>query len=175
MLRIIGSTEVENCTLEVSDYVPISFRCAEVISLSPLYWRTGDFKKSLLEIGLNQNTGAICKVTVTLIANYLKKTVGDFSEASIHRACLPICDISGWPSDRFRDESFAFTALIAEDSVSIWVAPEAPIGTIYEFSQIRFAADGQGYLRLVQFNDVNPETLGYTTNSASRSIFKARR
>ncbi len=155
MLRIVGSAEVDNCTLQVSDYVPISVRCVELTSSTPLYWRTGDFKRSLLDIGLNQNTGAICKVTVTLIANYFKKTIEDLGEASILRGCLPICDISSWPSDRFKDESFAFTTLIGENSVSIWMAPEAPLSAIYECGQIRFAADGAGYLRLMQFNDVN--------------------
>ena len=170
MIRIVGSTEVDNCTFQVSDYGPISVRCAEAISLTSLYWRTGDFKKSLLEIGLNQSTGAICKVTVTLIGNYLKKTVEDFGEASFLRGCLPICDISGWPSDRFKDESFAFTTLIGEDTVSIWVAPEAPISTIYQCGQIRFVADGEGYLRLMQFTDVNEFDLDLVIRSVTDAI-----
>lgn len=168
MLRIIGSTEVEICTVQVTDYLPISVRCAEVASLTPLYWRTGDFKKSLLEIGLNQNTGAICKVTVTLIGNYLKETVEDFPEASILQGCLPICDITGWPGDRFKDELFAFTTLIGEDSVSIWVAPEEPLSTIYEFGQIRFATDREGYLRLIQFKDVNEFDLDLVIRSVTQ-------
>ena len=158
MLRITGVTEVANCTLEIDDYIPISVRCAEVSSLTPLYWRTGDFKRSLLEIGLNQSTGAICKVTVTLIGRYLKAKAEDFAEAAVVRG-LPICDISEWPSDRFKDESFTFPTFVGEDSLSIWVAPQAPLSRIYEVSQIRFAADDEGYLRLMQFTDINQADL----------------
>jgi hypothetical protein len=104
MLRVISSTQVTDCTLQLEDYLPISFRCADAASPIPLYWRTGDFKKSLLEIGLNQNTGAICKVTVTLIGSYSRTEIDDSTEVTTVHAGLPICDVSDWPKDRFRDE-----------------------------------------------------------------------
>ena len=74
MLQIVGFTEGNNCSLQVG-YLLISVWCEEAASSTPLYWRTGDFKSSLLQNGLQQNTGAICKVTVTFIGNDLKKAV----------------------------------------------------------------------------------------------------
>lgn len=153
MLRVITSTEVNDCTLQVED-LPISFHCAEVASRTPFYWRTGDFKKSLLEIGLNQNTGAICKVTVTLIGSHYKMEVED-STTTIAHDSLPICDVSEWPKDKFKDEPFGFSTLIGEDSVSIWIAPEAPLKMTYEIGRVGFAADREGYLRLLRFKDLS--------------------
>ena len=138
MLRIIGSTEVNNCTLQVEDYLPISVRCAEIASLTPLYWRTGDFKKSLLEISMNQNTGAICKVTVTLVGNYSRTELEGFRDAIAVESRLPVCDISEGPNDRFKDEPFTFTTLVGEDSVSIWLTPMAPIKIIYKIEPSPF-------------------------------------
>ena len=159
MLRVISSTDVKDCTLQAGDYIPISFRCAEVASPTPLYWRTGDFKKSLIEVGLNQNTGAIGKVTVTLIGSYLRTRVEDSGGATNVQHGLPTCEISDWPIDRFKDEPFTFATLIGEDSVSIWVAPEAPLKTIYEVGRVCFVTDNEGNLRLLQFKDLKRSTL----------------
>jgi hypothetical protein len=126
-----------------------------VVIVTPLYWRTGDFKKSLLEIGLNQNTGAICRVTVTLIGSYSTTGLGDPTEVTTAHAGLPICDIGDWPKDRFKDEPFTFATLMGEDSVSIWVAPEAPLRNIYEVGPVCFATDGVGFLRLLQFKNLS--------------------
>jgi hypothetical protein len=155
MLRVTSSSDVKDCTLQVGDYVPISFRCAEAASLTPFYWRTGDFKKSLLEVGLNQNTGVICKVTVTLIGNYSRAEVEYSTEAITVHHGLPTCEISDWPKDRFKDEPFTFATLIGEDSVAIWVAPEAPLSSIYEIGQVCFGTDREGCLRLLRFKDLS--------------------
>lgn len=159
MLRIIGSTELNVCSVQVADYLPISVRCTQVASPTPLYWRTGDFKKSLLEIGLNQNTGELYRVTVTLIGNYSRGEIEAFAEARTVQGSVPICDISGWPADRFKDEPFTFTTLIGEDSVSIWLGPTASLKTIYEIGHVRFAADGEANLRVLQFTHLSRSDL----------------
>ena len=167
MLRVISSIDVKGCTLEAGDYVPISFRCQEVASPTPLYWRTGDFKNSLIEVGLNQNSGAICRVTITLIGSYSRTRIEDAVEATdVHRG-IPICEISDWSGDRFKDEPFAFTTFIGEDSVSIWVAPEATLKSTYEIGGVCFITDGEGYLRLLQFKGINRSKLDQVTKTVS--------
>ena len=156
MLRVISSIDVKDCSLQTDEYIPISFQCSEAASLIPLYWRTGDFKKSLIEVGLNKNTGAICTVTVTAIGSCSRTRVGGSVEATNIHLGLPVCEISNWPEDRFKDEPFTFVTLVGEDSLSIWIAPKAPLKSVYEIGPASFVTDTEGYLRLLHFKDLSP-------------------
>jgi hypothetical protein len=138
--------------------------------LTPLYWRTGDFKKSLLEIGMNENTGAICKVTVPLIGNCSTTESEDFLDATRVKSSLPLCDISDWPKERFKDEPFTFATLVGKDSVLIWLTPTVPVKTIYEIGQVHFGADGEGNLRLLQFKILSRVNLDHVTDQSYRRV-----
>jgi hypothetical protein len=82
MLEVIGFHPVEDTALEIDEYVPLRFRCQDTFDPVPLYWRTGDFHRQLIEIGLNPYSGAVCKITVTglgehsLAFRYVKYRIG---------------------------------------------------------------------------------------------------
>ena len=111
VFRIIDSIKEE---IEVDQYIPIKIRwvmrsenAAEII-----YWRTGDLKKSMLEIGISAISGEICSLTIVFADN-----ISFASEApsviSAFESGTPVFDVSNsgsrystWEAayqDRFHD------------------------------------------------------------------------
>lgn len=58
--------------IEFDVYTPINIEFGNISEDKTVYWRTGDFKKSLIEIGFAQKTGEIRSITLTLCENVYK-------------------------------------------------------------------------------------------------------
>lgn len=74
MLKVIDYKDSQPINIEYDLYTPINIEFGSWnISKEPtIYWRTGDFKKSLIEIGLGKYTGNIRSITLTLSENVHK-------------------------------------------------------------------------------------------------------
>jgi len=55
--------------VEFDGYVPLVIRFGDRANRLPKYWRTGDFKHSLVEIAVDPLTGSIDKIVVTSISD----------------------------------------------------------------------------------------------------------
>ncbi len=69
----------------------------------PLYWRTGDFSHSLLEIGVHRQTGRLLSITVVAIASIgpLEAHERAFDEApTLIADQVPLFDLALWSEDR---------------------------------------------------------------------------
>ncbi|MFA3776294.1 hypothetical protein V2B35_15015 [Bacillus safensis] len=74
MLKVTGYTDSQSINIEYDLYTPINIEFGSWnISKEPtIYWRTGDFKKSLIEIGIGKYTGSLRSITLTLSENVHK-------------------------------------------------------------------------------------------------------
>lgn len=74
MLKVTEYKESQSINIEYDIYTPINIEFGTWnISKEPtIYWRTGDFKKSLIEIGVGKYTGNIRFITLTLSENVHK-------------------------------------------------------------------------------------------------------
>lgn len=74
MLKVKEYKESQSINIEYDIYTPINIEFGSWnISKEPtIYWRTGDFKKSLIEIGIGKHTGNIRSITLTLIESVHK-------------------------------------------------------------------------------------------------------
>lgn len=151
MLRVQGSISVKGCRLQIDDYVPLSFRCPSAMSGLPLYWRSGDFERSLIEVGLNRQSGAICKVTATLIDALTLIPTQNTIDWNDTVEGLPVCEIADWSADGYMDEPAPLITLIGTNYVSIWVAPETKLNAKFVAGDVQFGVDDQGFLRLLTF------------------------
>src|SRR5699024_12551131 len=68
MLKVTDFEVTEPVNIEYDVYTPINieFGTWNKSKEPTLYWRTGDFKKSLIEIVLGKSTGSIRSITLTL-------------------------------------------------------------------------------------------------------------
>ncbi len=159
MLKVVGATSVDTCAVEMDGFVPLSFRCLGAPNV-PIYWRTGNFDTSLLEIGLHPITGAICSVTVTSIdpSGFLAARSG-LDDVRRTLPGMPFCDIAAWPSDRFKDEAGDFTIEVGENSVTIWLAPLRSVDAMYEAGSARFGVDVTEHLCCLLFERLNTQDI----------------
>lgn len=74
MLKVTGYTDSQSINIEYDLYTPLNIEFGSWnISKEPtIYWRTGDFKKSLIEIGIGKYTGSLRSITLTLSENVHK-------------------------------------------------------------------------------------------------------
>lgn len=74
MLKVTGYKDSQSINIEYDLYTPINIEFGSWnISKEPtIYWRTGDFKKSLIEIGIGKYTGSLRSITLTLSENVHK-------------------------------------------------------------------------------------------------------
>jgi hypothetical protein len=156
MLKVVGSVPQQSYKLEIDDYVPISFRFYEMKTGVPLYWRTGNFKTSLIEVGLNPASGAIYRITVTsfkdaiMTSNSWEKSTSKIIEG------IPLCDLHLWEgveqfSDRFKGEPFSFLTIVGRDFVSFWLAPECNLVSQYLAGSLCIGVDGDNMIRNIAF------------------------
>ncbi|WEZ16258.2 hypothetical protein [Bacillus safensis] len=74
MLKVTEYKDSQSINIEYDLYTPINIEFGSWnISKEPtIYWRTGDFKKSLIEIGIGKYTGSLRSITLTLSENVHK-------------------------------------------------------------------------------------------------------
>lgn len=66
LLKIEKIHEEIKETIEIDQYIPIKIKWGkwDLCSENTFYWRTGDFKKSLIEVGIASKSGLIRSVTL---------------------------------------------------------------------------------------------------------------
>jgi len=106
-------------SVECDGYVPLVARNFGDFVYCEKYWRTGDFKDTIVEFGVESTGGAICKVTITLM-NELSKAVNPSSELSTIQDGTPCFDKKCWKeSARVLDDSGSPTASLVNDRLIV--------------------------------------------------------
>lgn len=74
MLKVTEYKDSQSINIEYDLYTPINieFGSWNISNEPTIYWRTGDFKKSLIEIGIGKYTGSLRSITLTLSENVHK-------------------------------------------------------------------------------------------------------
>ena len=154
MLQVKDIHIVSRISLEIDEYIPLSLKCSDSPIDLPLYWRTGNFTKSLITVGLNPTTGAIYSVTVTQIER-LEELREDFDGDLQHSLSgVPACEIGGWPSDRYKDEPGLFAVSIREQSVFVeFGCPVKPL-VQYQAGNVTFYVDANSNLFALRFSGI---------------------
>ena len=84
MLRVVSNApDVTQPDIQTDYYIPLKVKIPGSSREVPAYWRTGDLRHSLVEVGLDQGSGRLTSVTVTLV--HAEHT----SEASLRPAAQP--------------------------------------------------------------------------------------
>jgi len=126
MLNFENNLECESPILEMDDYIPFAVELGSDSS-QLLYWRAGDGKLSLIEIGLKAENGAVHSVTLTSInPRNVKETENSIKTDLIETYGIPVFDTSNWNtdsssySDNFRDDfSINCSLVIGQDYLAL--------------------------------------------------------
>lgn len=122
MLKVTEYKESQSVNIEYDIYTPINIEFGTWnISKEPtIYWRTGDFKKSLIEIGIGKYTGNIRSITLTLSENVHKmESLGlDMKNITLIKG-TPNFQVEEYYDKTYIDEKGELNVYIGIDSVLI--------------------------------------------------------
>ena len=121
IIREIGNYVEEKIIFD--DYIPIQVEFNHSIDLGKdriLYWRIGDFKKSLMEISISENSCKLLSLTLTLF-NKINKDIKrkNSGDEILKKEGLPIIDIKKWPKNRYLDVNKEFKVDVGHESIII--------------------------------------------------------
>jgi hypothetical protein len=117
MLKVITASKNESGIIEYDEYIPVVARWAVTGGFPPIYWRAGDFERNLVEVGLSEDNGSICKIVVTSLSSFEKMASAPPMPAEVIFG-HPQCELSNWlPGARYWDEKLDLKAFLHEKSL----------------------------------------------------------
>lgn len=142
MLKVTEYKESQSINIEYDVYTPINieFSTWNISKEQTIYWRTGDFKKSLIEIGVGKYTGNIRSITLTLSENVHKMENLNLDMENITLIIgIPIFQVEEYDKT-YIDENSKFNVYIGIDKVLISFS-ENDIVSIVQNENVGFALD----------------------------------
>lgn len=133
MLKVTDFEVTEPVNIEYDVYTPINIEFGTWnISKEPtLYWRTGNFKKSLIEIGLGKYTGSIRSITLTLSedVSMVESLILERKNINVIKG-KPKFYIEDYSDMTYVDEKGSLKVLIGIDNVLISLSENVPESVI---------------------------------------------
>lgn len=143
MLKVTDFEVTEPVNIEYDVYTPINIEFGTWnISKEPtLYWRTGNFKKSLIEIGLGKYTGSIRSITLTLSedVSMVESLILERKNINVIKG-KPKFYIEDYSDMTYVDEKGSLKVLIGIDNVLISLSENVPESVIQN-NNVGFALD----------------------------------
>ncbi|MCG3089814.1 hypothetical protein [Sporosarcina cyprini] len=143
MLKVTKYKESQSLNFVYDIYTPINIEFGTWnISKEPtIYWRTGDFKKSLIEIGIGKYTGSIRSITLTLSENVYKmeKLNLDMKNITLIKG-VPNFQVEEYEDKIYIDENNILNVYIGIDKVFISFSENDTV-SIVQNENVGFALD----------------------------------
>jgi hypothetical protein len=156
MLSILRAAGSPDGRLDL-DNLTVSVEWPAASSEPPYYWRTGDFRRSLLEIGLHPATGQLISIGLILV-DELRAWSTVLPDLNIIperiENSVPICDRARWSdTNRFVDEIGALDVWLGTNRLLLRFG-EADSQRSIQSGQVQFGITQQGDLAAIQINNL---------------------
>ncbi len=127
MLNVFQKGFLKEVSIVTDKYIPFTLSFGDKnLFLPPLYWRGGDFKQSLIEIGFAEKTGILQTLTLTSInPKNISETSEKLTSGNDESLGILVCDATLWDKssdkfeNRFIDEAIDFKVKIGQDHLSL--------------------------------------------------------
>ena len=143
MLKVTEYKESKSINIEYDVYTPINIEFGTWnISKEPtIYWRTGDFKKSLIEIGVGKYTGDIRSIKLTLSENVhkIENSNLDMKNITLIKG-IPNFQVEEYDDETYIDENSKLNVYIGIDKVLISFSENDTV-SIVQNDNVGFALD----------------------------------
>lgn len=165
MIKIGDIKEVKNVSIEYDLYIPIDIKLGEQnkVSESILYWRVGDFEKTLVEIGIERNSKEICSITLVICDKVyeLERIYNSYHNTMF--GC-PMIVIDNFEERTYIDESRSVAVYFEKNNVYILFAKtDAKVCIIN--GNIEFLADAENNWVGICIKDITEESLNILKHS----------
>lgn len=138
MLRVIGTDDGQAPRLVPDEYIPLEVRWDGPVK-DRVYWRGGDHRRSLVEVGLLAESGRMSTITVVLAGDRLDSPSDPLpAPIRLPETGLPICDLGPLKGKHYLDVASPFTFVVRPDSLSIWFASPETVESELDCLPVRF-------------------------------------
>lgn len=162
MLKVTGYLNAMDASVIVDDYIPISFRCPAVSSVPSVWWRTGNMKSSLIEIGISNEHKAIYDVTIVCLREVSRRhdshiDLGGGPSELVPG--LPLVDVSRF--ENFEsivrvDEPNELISYVERDSLFVWFGETVPVSRFYSVDRISFGTNARDEICVIKVDSLAP-------------------
>jgi len=171
MLKFSGITQKNNIIgIDIDVYVPLTIEWRSYNSSYVIYWRSGDLKKSLIEVGLHGLTGNIASLTLTQVSRVdlvgKQKTYSDFENVEIVNGS-PVFNIDDWSTAgsvdnlskeiEMIDEKIDFLVILSENYISILFDERKEPKKIIKSGNVLFEITDNDYLSKIHVLNLSPD------------------
>ncbi len=120
MLKVNKIRESQKISINYDAYIPLEIKFGDwdLEKESTQYWRTGDFQKSLIEIGLGEKKKEIRSITLIMCNNVSQTKTNCTQTDNITIGC-PVLTLERPNTDIYIDEKGFLSVQLFENSLSI--------------------------------------------------------
>lgn len=169
MLKIKEEIECLATSVDFDEYVPITVEFESNSLLPPIYWRVGDGKLSLMEIGLTNHSGAIHSVTlVNIKADSVRRLSEEYKICVSEKEGAPTFDLSAWQSSKpangfannFLDDFHVDLELtIGKNFITISIADDMLPTRCIKNNNVIFGINEDGALTSIDIVNIHPKDI----------------
>lgn len=157
MLKVFKYEEAKKENIEFDIYTPINieFGVWNISKEPTIYWRTGDFSGSLIEIGIGKYKKDIRSITLTICKNVYE--VDNYSENNFNIfKGSPILELENINDEIYTDEKGILEVYLESKSVSI-IFSENEISYCLQNENVDFYIDDNKSLVGLRVNNISEE------------------
>ncbi len=155
MLFLKEITDSKQCEVDIDYYVPFTISLkTEKLYAPKVCWRIGNFKNSLMEISIDEKTGVLREITLTLVNKaYLVDTT--LENADIVKSGTPVFQLEGNIKNGLCNKELDFNVYLSMKFIMVdFSKGEHPIKFI-ELDRVRFCFDKDRKLISVIIKDLS--------------------
>ena len=157
MLKVFKHEETKKENIEFDIYTPINieFGVWNISKEPTIYWRTGDFSGSLIEIGMGKYKKDVRSITLTICKSVYE--VDNYSEDNFNIVKgSPILELENINNEIYTDEKGTLKVYIESKSVSI-IFSENEISDCLQNDNVNFYLDANKSLVGLRVNNISEE------------------
>jgi hypothetical protein len=146
MLKIMGVSKLVPVKIITDMYVPIKVKFGEwdISKENTIYWRTGDFKNSLIEIGIASQSGILRSITLTQARNVFFDSEVKCDQ-TIQNSGIPRFCTDDWASNGIRDEKLKFEVHLSASKMSV-ILSNTNVKSEIDCNRVYFGIDQDNHL-----------------------------
>ena len=154
MLKIININPIVNNTVEIDYHVPFTVNVDEknVFNEKKIYWRTGNFNNSLLEIGIGEKSGELKSIVLTMVNKASTENI-EFEVLEISKG-VPIFDISMLHKNIY-DHVSEYSVSLTTSSVLVVFSEKRVVKTLIRMERVEMGFGFENELIFIKVNELS--------------------
>lgn len=156
VLQLIDIADENKCDVCIDYYIPCTIEISnEKIYNSKIYWRTGNFKNSLIEFAIDEKSGILNNITLVSVDKVFLTEI-ELTDKENMRYGTPVFRLDGNINNGLCDQFMDFCVYLSSGYFAIKLIDKIQICKLIELDRVRFGFDDHGSLVLIIVTNLSP-------------------